>query len=210
MYIFMSENSNETLKGKIKQYAEISNVGEISRRYFVMNAFDGALTMLGVVIGAYLANIRAPLSIISAGVAGSLAMGISGVSGAYMTEKAERLKQLKTLEKAMLKNLRNSIQYRSHRFATLMAALVDGLSPALAAICVISPFFMVHLGFLTFENAFFYSIGITLVVLFSLGVYLAKISDENVIAYGLQMLAVGVITAALAIVVSIALGGTIV
>ena len=27
------------------------SVGEIARRYFVMNAFDGALTILGIVVG---------------------------------------------------------------------------------------------------------------------------------------------------------------
>jgi len=67
----------KTLK-KWKQYSEISGVGDISRRYFVMNAFDGALTMLGVVIGAavsgYLEN---STIIISAGIAGSIAMGAS-------------------------------------------------------------------------------------------------------------------------------------
>ncbi|MCD6468123.1 MAG: VIT1/CCC1 transporter family protein [Thermoplasmata archaeon] len=203
----MPENSKETFKNRFKRYAEISNVGEISRRYFVMNAFDGALTMLGVVIGTYLANIKSPLSIISAGVAGSLAMGVSGISGAYMTEKAERLKQLKTLEKAMLKDLKNSVQYRSYRFAVVIAALIDGLSPALASVCVISPFFLVHLGFLAFDTAFLISMAITLIVLFSLGVYLAKISEENMVLYGLQMLMVGIITAVLAIVVSLALGG---
>jgi len=61
-----------------KQYSKISGVSSITRRYFVMNAFDGALTMLGVVIGAY--------------IAGSIAMGASGMSGAYMAEKAEREK----------------------------------------------------------------------------------------------------------------------
>jgi len=36
-----------------KRYHRVSGVSSITRRYFVMNAFDGALTMLGVVIGAY-------------------------------------------------------------------------------------------------------------------------------------------------------------
>ena len=57
------------LKGTIKRwkkYYEISSAGDITRRYFVMNAFDGALTMLGVVIGAYIAGIPKPMPIISA------------------------------------------------------------------------------------------------------------------------------------------------
>lgn len=198
----------KTLK-KWKQYHRISDVGPISRRYFVMNAFDGALTMLGVVIGAYVAGILEPMPIISAAVAGSIAMGTSGMSGAYMTEKAERTKELKELEKAMLTDLKNGLHHRSHKFATIFAALVDGISPALAAMLVVSPFFMVNPGIITVETAFFACIGLTLVVLSLLGVYLAKISDESMIRYGVQMLLVGCVTAFLCVLASILLGGNI-
>jgi predicted membrane protein (TIGR00267 family) len=198
----------KTLK-KWKQYHRISDVGPISRRYFVMNAFDGALTMLGVVIGAYVAGILEPMPIISAAVAGSIAMGTSGMSGAYMTEKAERTKELKELEKAMLTDLKNGLHHRSHKFATIFAALVDGISPALAAMLVVSPFFMVNPGIITVETAFFTCIVLTLVVLSLLGVYLAKISDESMIRYGVQMLLVGCVTAFLCVLASILLGGNI-
>ncbi|RLF41463.1 MAG: hypothetical protein DRN18_03770 [Thermoplasmata archaeon] len=192
---------------RLKQYSEISDLGEISRRYFVMNAFDGALTMLGVVIGAYISNIRSASTIISAGIAGSIAMAISGISGAYMTERAERLRKLKSLEKAMLKELRNSIHYRSHRFAVLVTSLTDGLSPFLSAMIVLSPFFLLNFGFLSWNIAFYLSIALTLIFLFSMGMYLAKVSEESMIMYGLQMLCVGILTAFVCIAISIALGG---
>src|SRR5437016_14681854 len=38
---------------RIREYDEITNVGPIIRRYFVIGAFDGALTVLGVIIGAF-------------------------------------------------------------------------------------------------------------------------------------------------------------
>lgn len=66
-----------------------------------MNAFDGALTMLGVVIGAYVVGVLKPINIISAGIAGSIAMGTSGMIGTYMAEKA----MLKELEHYKLKLL---------------------------------------------------------------------------------------------------------
>lgn len=198
----------KTLK-KWKRYHRISDVGPISRRYFVMNAFDGALTMLGVVIGAYVAGILEPMPIISAAVAGSIAMGTSGMSGAYMTEKAERTKKLKELERAMLTDLKNGLHHKSHKFATIFAALVDGISPALAAMLVVSPFFMVDPGIITVETAFFTCIVLTLAVLSLLGVYLAKISDESMIRYGVQMLLVGCVTAFLCVLTSILLGGNI-
>jgi hypothetical protein len=73
------------LKNFIK-YSEISGVNEILRRYFVMNAFDGALTMLGIIMGAFLAGVIDPIVIIKAGMGAGLAMGISGAWGLYGRE----------------------------------------------------------------------------------------------------------------------------
>jgi len=192
-----------------KRYHKISDVGSITRRYFVMNAFDGALTMLGVVVGAYVAGVPNPITIISAGVAGSIAMGASGMSGAYMTEKAERTKKLKKLEKAMLKDMKETVHGKSQNFATFFAAIVDGLSPAFAAMIVLTPFFLLNFGLINEEMAFYGSIGLTLALLSILGVYLAKISDESMIRYGVQMLIIGLITALLCIGSSILLGGNV-
>lgn len=193
-----------------KNYSKISDVGSITRRYFVMNAFDGALTMLGVVIGAYVSGvINQPAIIISAGVAGSIAMGASGMSGAYMTEKAERAKKIKKLERAMLSEMKDGLHKRSHRFASVFAAVVDGVSPALAAMVVISPFFLVNFNLISVLVAFYSSIALTLVVLTLLGIYLARISDESMIKYGVQMLFVGLLTAFLCVGTSILLGGNV-
>lgn len=190
-----------------KRYSEISNIGPITRRYFVMNAFDGVLTMIGVIIGAYFSGFLKPITIISAGIAGSIAMGSSGMTGAYMTEKAERTKKIKDIEKAMLSGMKEGIHRKSHRFATFYAAIVDGVTPAFAAMFVVSPFFFVNFGFISIDIAFWLSIFITLIVLVFLGFYLARISDENMLKYGLQMLIVGLITAFLCVGVAILIGG---
>ena len=201
---------NKTIK-KWKKYHEISNVGPITRRYFVMNAFDGALTMLGVVIGAAISgNLQNSNIIISAGIAGSIAMGTSGMSGAYMTEKAERTKKLKELERAMLADMKNGLHKKSHRFATIFAALVDGVSPAIAAMTVISPFFIANFGLITTDIAFWGCIIITLIVLTMLGIYLARISNESLIRYGLLMLFIGLLTAFLCIITSLLLVGNLI
>ena len=194
-----------------KTYIEISNLGAIVRRYFVMNAFDGALTMLGVVIGASLANIENPLVIISAGLSGSFAMGISGFSGAYMAESAERTKELKVLEKAMLREMdEDSMHKEAARFATRVTAVVDALSPALAALVVISPYFFVHYGYMDMSAALVCALLLTLTILSLLGVYLARVTEESMMRHGLKMLIVGLITALLCSLVAIGLGGTVV
>jgi len=204
----VSKKIKKTVK-RWKRYHRISGVGKITRRYFVMNAFDGALTMLGVIIGAFVAGSLESRIIITAAVAGSIAMGASGMSGAYMTEKAERKKKLKKLEKAMLTDMKDSVHDRSHRFASFFAAIVDGGSPAMAAMIVVSPFFLSNFAVISNEIAFFSSIAITLIMLTLLGTYLAKISDESMIRYGVQMLAVGLITAFICVGTSVLLGGSV-
>ena len=186
-------------------YWKVSEVGAIARRYFVINAFDGALTMLGVVIGSYLAGIEDPYIIILAGLSGAIAMGVSGMSGAYLAETAERKKHLKKLERAMLRTMSDTIHEEAHDFAATAVAIIDGLSPALAALAVISPFFLENVGLISATVAFYASITLTMVVLFVLGAYLAKISDESLARYGAIMLVVGLITAGLCTAVSVLL-----
>ena len=171
---------------KIRDYMRISRVAPISRRYFIKNAFDGAMTTLGIVVGAYVAGDPEPFFIISAGLGASLAMGLSGLAGAYVTEEAERTRELESLERSMLKDLEKSVIGRASRFAPIWAGIVDGLSPALAAVVCLAPFFLFSITF-----AIQLSIVITLLVLFLLGTFLGKISSRNMLLHGIKLLCVG-------------------
>ena len=42
----------------LRHYHKIAEVGEIARRYFAMNAFDGVLTTIGVLVGGYFGGVR--------------------------------------------------------------------------------------------------------------------------------------------------------
>ena len=90
------------LKNLIKRwrkYSELSNLGIIVRRKFFNNCFDGALTCAGIVSGSFiifLANPAQNLSstiIIITGFSTALAIGISGLWGAFLSEEAERKKK---------------------------------------------------------------------------------------------------------------------
>lgn len=182
-----------------RTYIEISGLGEIARRYFVMNAFDGALTMLGVIMGALMIHGIITLNslkvIIGAGVGGSFAMGVSGFFGAYMAESAERSRELKHLEGAMLKSLENSIYAKAYRFATIMAAIIDSLAPMLSAFISLIPLILGYIGMIPVVHAAFISIALIFIMLFLLGVFLGRISKENLIVSGIKMLCAGFITA---------------
>ncbi len=194
------------IRKKVRDYFEITGLSEIARRYFVMNAFDGALTMMGIIIGAFISGVMDYRIIIGTGITASLAMGISGVSGAYMTEKAERIRDLKQLESALLVNLKATKHGKATRFAWFFAAFVDGASPALAAMFVISPFFLVAYGLMPEIQAFWASMVMAFLVLFGLGAHLARTSDESMWKYGIQMLVVGLITAVACMGIALFLG----
>lgn len=177
---------------RLQEYMEVTKAHEIARRLFVMNAFDGALTIMGVVIGAHFSGVSNPHVVITSGIGGSVAMGISGISGAYLAERAERKRDLKKLEMAMLHNLGDTHYARASDFATFIVALVDGISPALSAAILIMPYFLVPQ--ISMDTAFYASLVLGLVILFSLGIFLARISDERLIISGMQMIMVGIIT----------------
>jgi len=180
--------------GQFRNYVRITEADEIARRYFVMNAFDGSLTMLGIILGTYLARVHDSKIVIGAGIGASLAMGMSGFFGTYMTEKAERTRKLKKLERAMVTNLDETVWDNASSFVSIWAALVDGLSPALAAIIAVVPFVVSSFDIIDFDTALISSLVLIASTLFLLGAYLGKISEENVPINGIRMLLVGALT----------------
>jgi len=180
---------------KFRTYLRVSQAYKIARRLFVMNAFDGILTIMGVVIGVHFSGLTDPEIVITAGVGGSIAMGISGMSGAYLAERAERRRDLMKLESAMLVDLKKSQFARASEFATVVVALVDGISPAVGAVILILPYFFVPS--IDMEAAFRASLGLGLGCLFVLGLFLARISHERMIVSGVRMILVGLLTIAI-------------
>ncbi len=93
---------------KFKTYAKITDFGSIARRYFVNNFYDGMLTILGILLGFFILIFKDGQQtvdshiVILTGFATSISMFMSGLSGSYISEKAEQ-KRLKTeLDKAMV------------------------------------------------------------------------------------------------------------
>ncbi len=179
---------------ELEEYIEMTNAGEILRRYFVMNAFDGALTVLGFVMGAHVSGLKDANIVLTASVSMSFAMGVSGFVGAFITEKAEREKKKHELEEAMLTNLDGTTVDRAAKFVTFLAALVDALAPAIAALVCISPFVLVIYNLIIFDFAFTLSTAITLGLLFLMGIYLGRVAKSNELIYGIYMLVAGLIT----------------
>jgi len=180
---------------RFRRHLKISGVSGISRRYFVMNSFDGAMTMLGVIVGAHTTGASDPRIVIGAGLGATVAMGMSGFSGAYLTERAERMRRLKGLKKAMLSDMRSSVHAKAAHAASLWAAFVDGISPALAAAIPMTPYALSLLHVISPEQALLASVALIMTTLFGLGAFLGRISKENALISGLRMIIVGAATA---------------
>jgi len=196
-----------------KSYTRATKAGPIYRRFFVKNGFDGALTILGVIIGAWIANggiWNVPSSfifsrteiqfIILTGLGASLSMCVSGIWGSFLTESAERKKEMDDLKRSMVlqdeqkEKFKKSYISRAQRFSAIIASVIDGISPAIFAIVCLIPFFI---GF-TIDLGYFVFIGsmvLTYLMLFLLGAFLGKISKRNIIFYGLKMATAGFVVA---------------
>lgn len=181
---------------RLQGYGDLANIGEIVRRYFAMNAFDGVLTIIGVLMGNYSAGVHSASIVIATGLSTCVAMGISGLWGAYLTESAERRRDLAELESYTLTDLSQTKIGWALQTAVVVIALVNGLAPFLAALIVLSPFFLTAL-WVDIYISYYISMALALTFLFALGVFLGNISRENLIVSGAKMLGAG-LTAILA------------
>ena len=169
----------------------------ILRRYFVMNGFDGALTAFGIILGTWIAqNYSDPKTLLFAGLGASFAMGVSGFTIAYLTEKAERTREIKELEEQMVTNLDNTAVTKASFWTSIVVSFVDGLSPFLFSLAAMTPFFFVYVG-LDMLIAYIISTVIVTVEVVVLGLFLGAVSKGNKIMYALKIIPAALLVAGL-------------
>lgn len=190
---------SERLK-KIRFHFTITKSGAIARRYFVIGAFDGALTILGVILGAYVAegHVHPELAkqlILGAGFAGGIALAVSSTVGAYEAERVEHVLNHQHLEKAMLRPVEGT-RVEAMWTSIWFSAVVHGVAPLFAAFIPLVPFF-----FMPLDTAVVTAIGMTIGFLFVLGAYLGSLIKEMIIYTGLRFVIAGLGTAIILILI---------
>ncbi len=209
-----------------REYSKLSDLGIIARRKFFNNAFDGALTCAGIISGIFIIFLAEPSTfeakdILITGFATALAIGISGLWGAFLSEEAERKKKVLDMRKAMadfedeseqleLKHIKdkykkgknkknNSILERAEKYATIIASLVDGAAPVLGSSLPLIPFFFgASLNLMHFIFSYIILTGL----LVYLGIFLGQISGGGRLRYALHLITAGIVT----LIISILLG----
>lgn len=176
---------------RIREYSEITDLGPIARRYFVIGAFDGALTILGIIVGAAAAGAAESerAIVLTAAISASIALAVSSAVGAFEAERVEKKLDISSLERAMLTRL--SEEHRgAFRFAAYTSALVHGVAPLIAALPPVVPFLLFPP-----QDATIAAIVVTLAFLFAMGAYLGTLVRERLVYTGLRFVAAGILTA---------------
>ncbi|MFB6076159.1 MAG: VIT1/CCC1 transporter family protein [Candidatus Aenigmatarchaeota archaeon] len=175
-------------------FDRLLKMGEIGRRYFVLNSFDGVLTVLGIVMGSFVSGVENPFIVFTAGLGASIALGISGFSSAYLTEKAERRQDVLKIEEQMLEKVDGVWRDEKINKLPFKISLVNGLSPFVWGIFCLMPFILSILRIVNMKFSYYFSIVLSLVALMFLGFFLGKVSKRDKIITSFKMLVVGFIT----------------
>lgn len=174
---------------------KIGRANGIARRYFIVNGFDGALTMLGLIMGFYVSEgVNLPV-VVNACLGAAIALGMSGLTSAYISEAAEKKKELRELEDAMVKDLGNSAYGQAARLLPFVIALINGLAPLIISLFIILPLWAtsrdLFLPFSALESALL----LALVCIFLLGIFLGRISNTFWLWAGFRTLLIAAATA---------------
>jgi predicted membrane protein (TIGR00267 family) len=182
---------------QIHDLITISRSHDIARRYFVVNGFDGALTTLGLLVGFYISNSASINIVITACLSAAIALAMSGFSSAYVSEAAERKREFRELQSAMISDLSGSPHAKVSFWMPLLIGITNGLSPLIISLIIITPLFLNLLGYPLPVNPYEAGIGIAFFLIFLLGVFLSSVSGTFWLLSGLQTLLIAIITTAL-------------
>jgi predicted membrane protein (TIGR00267 family) len=182
------------LLNKAKFLLDITSTQDIVRRYFVVNGFDGALTMLGLIIGFLVSSPENLSIIINVCLGAAIALGMSGLSSAYISEYAERRRALSKLQQAMISDMQKSAHREASHWVPLLIAMVNGLAPLIISLVILIPLWLSIAGFVLPISPLYAAIIIALMLIFLLGVFLGRIAGIPWIISGMQTMVVAVAT----------------
>jgi hypothetical protein len=103
--------------------------------------------MLGLIIGFLISETTDLSVIVNVCLGAAIALGMSGISSAYVSESAERKRALLKLEEAMIEDLHDSAHGEAAREVPILIALVNGCAPLIMSLLILTPLFLANAGF---------------------------------------------------------------
>ena len=194
----MGAESDSDSQSLLERIGLSDGIGPIARRYFVSNGFDGALTGVGVTVGAYLSGVPDGLTVVSIGLGAAVGLTTSGVWSVWEIERAEMSAEIQETEEAMLADLSDTQVERDKMSNQVVNALMSGLGPLLGLVLPLVPFLLEGVV-LSLLQATLVSVGVAVSVLFVFGAYMASISRQRWYIAGIRMGLAGIVVAVLSI-----------
>lgn len=165
-------------------------LAEAFRRYFVNTVFDSTFVIMGIVIGSALVPGSSLRTVVGTMLGASLALGISTGTSVYEAERVESEIRLRELEEAMLIPLADTDAMRALNISRYVVVAVNVAAPMVVFALTSAPFFLMSGSF----PPAYVSVGIAILILFSMGAYLGKLSGGRIWLKGLRMAVLGLIT----------------
>ena len=182
------------LARRLQLLLRITGTHEIARRYFVVNGFDGALALLGLLFGFYISGEAHLPTAINACLGTAIALTVSGLSSAYISEAAEQRKAFNELRGAMISDLEDSAHAQAVRLVPLFVAAANGLAPLIIALVIIAPLWLGAAGIPMPLGPLEMGIATAFAVIFLLGVFLGRVGGGFWLLSGLKTLLIAVLT----------------
>jgi predicted membrane protein (TIGR00267 family) len=179
---------------RLRRLLADGEVRSISRRYFISNGFDGALTSVGVVVGSFLSGVSDGATVVTVGLGAAVGLGTSGVWSVWEIERAEKQAEIIALEESMLVDLDDTEIQRRARGARLVNAVMSGLGPLLGILLPLAPF-LAEGTVLSMLEATVAGVAVAVALLFAFGAYMGSISKQRWYVAGVRMGMAGVVVA---------------
>ncbi len=171
------------------------DVNELFRRYFITNLFDSTFVSLGVLSATALVpspNLALTLSTLAAT---CVAIGVSTGVGVYEAERLEGEIRIAKMEKAMLRDMRDTDVHRGIRTFRVFVSLVNLAVPLLVLGIVATPLLLASaLGSPAPSTAAMISIVLAIAIIFVAGAFLGRLAERNALREGLRMTAAALAT----------------
>lgn len=174
------------------------DVRSLSRRYFIANGFDGVLTSIGVIMGAYLGGADDGLAVAGIALGAAVGLGTSGIWSVWEIERAETSREKEQIEDAMLTTLSDTRYSRDLRNEQIVLALFAASGPVIGVLVTLIPLLFEGVVFTMFQAVVF-SVLFGVAMLASIGAYMGLISRQRWYVAAIRMGLAGIVVAGLTV-----------
>jgi predicted membrane protein (TIGR00267 family) len=177
-------------------------------RYIALGTLDGVLAVMGVTLAASgvagVGGIEIPNVVIGlTGLSGGIALALSNAFGSFIGERAEEVRNIRELEQKMMLDegkLDDTVIHHQAKRRIYMSMFTHGFSSFIGSFVPVVPFlFLADRG-----SAVIVTIIFCFIALIVLGLYLARVSRENILKICIEIVLIGVLIS----VVSFLIGGS--